>query len=185
MLESAGLMVKIEDYDNKVGFSERANVPIEPRLSMQWFLKYPCIQEAADAVADGDITFRPARWAKTYAHWLENIQDWCISRQLWWGHRIPVWYRKDKAEELRNAPALDASALENGSIYVGTEPPENPENWIQDNDVWTHGSPLAVAFLHHGWKPAPNLSHYGSCHRTGHHLLLGGPHDHGRLPLPA
>ena len=135
MLESAGLMVKIEDYDNKVGFSERANVPIEPRLSMQWFLKYPCIQEAADAVADGDITFRPARWAKTYAHWLENIQDWCISRQLWWGHRIPVWYRKDKAEELRNAPALDASALENGSIYVGTEPPENPENWIQDNDV--------------------------------------------------
>ena len=100
MLEAAGLMIKIEDYDNKVGFSERANVPIEPRLSMQWFLKYPCVQEAADAVADGEITFRPARWAKTYAHWLENIQDWCISRQLWWGHRIPVWYRKDKAEEL-------------------------------------------------------------------------------------
>ena len=135
MLEAAGLMIKIEDYDNKVGFSERANVPIEPRLSMQWFLKYPCVQEAADAVADGEITFRPARWAKTYAHWLENIQDWCISRQLWWGHRIPVWYRKDKAEELRNAPALDASALENGYIYVGTEPPADPENWTQDNDV--------------------------------------------------
>ena len=92
MLEAAGLMVKIEDYDNKVGFSERANVPIEPRLSMQWFLKYPCVKEAADAVAGGDITFRPARWAKTYAHWLENIQDWCISRQLWWGHQIPAWY---------------------------------------------------------------------------------------------
>ena len=135
MLEASGLMVNIEDYDNKVGFSERANVPIEPRLSMQWFLKYPCVKEAADAVAGGDITFRPARWAKTYAHWLENIQDWCISRQLWWGHRIPVWYRKDKAEELRNAPALDASALEQGFLYVGTEPPQDPDNWIQDNDV--------------------------------------------------
>lgn len=98
MLEAAGLMVKIEDYDNKVGFSERANVPIEPRLSMQWFLKYPCVKEAADAVAGGDITFRPARWAKTYAHWLENIQDWCISRQLWWGHRIPAWTCEDCGE---------------------------------------------------------------------------------------
>ena len=135
MLEASGLMVNVEDYDNKVGFSERANVPIEPRLSMQWFLKYPCVKEAADAVAGGDITFRPARWAKTYAHWLENIQDWCISRQLWWGHRIPVWYRKDKAEELRNALALDASALEQGFLYVGTEPPQDPDNWIQDNDV--------------------------------------------------
>lgn len=135
MLEAAGLMVKVDEYDNKVGFSERANVPIEPRLSMQWFLKYPCVKEAAEAVAGGDITFRPARWAKTYAHWLENIQDWCISRQLWWGHRIPVWYRKEKAEELRNAPALDASALAGDSLYVGTEPPSDPENWIQDSDV--------------------------------------------------
>lgn len=135
ILNSAGLLAKVEPYDNKVGFSERADVPIEPRLSMQWFLKYPCVKEAAEAVATGDITFRPARWAKTYAHWLENIQDWCISRQLWWGHRIPVWYRKDLAAQLKEAASLDASALDEGSIYVGTTPPTDPENWVQDDDV--------------------------------------------------
>ncbi|MEG0024232.1 MAG: valine--tRNA ligase [Akkermansia sp.] len=135
LLNAAGLLVKVEPYDNKVGFSERADVPVEPRLSMQWFLKYPCVKEAADAVAQGDITFRPARWAKTYAHWLENIQDWCISRQLWWGHRIPVWYRKDKADVLKEAASLDASALDDGSLYVGTTPPSDPENWVQDGDV--------------------------------------------------
>lgn len=135
MLEAAGLMEKIEAYVNKVGFSERADVPIEPRLSMQWFLKYPCVEQAAESVASGEIAFRPARWAKTYAHWLENIQDWCISRQLWWGHRIPVWYRKDKADELREATSLDSSNLEEGNLHVGTDAPADPENWVQDSDV--------------------------------------------------
>lgn len=135
LLDAQGLLAKVEEYENNVGFSERADVPIEPRLSMQWFLKYPCVQEAADAVAKGGIVFRPARWAKTYAHWLENIQDWCISRQLWWGHRIPVWYRKDKAAELMEAASLNAADAEAGLIYVGTAPPEDPENWIQDGDV--------------------------------------------------
>ena len=135
LLNAAGLLAKVEPYDNKIGYSERADVPIEPRLSMQWFLKYPCVKESADAVATGEIMFRPARWAKTYAHWLENIQDWCISRQLWWGHRIPVWYRKEQAGELREAASLDASALDDNSIYVGTTPPSDPENWIQDDDV--------------------------------------------------
>src|SRR3954471_131353 len=90
-LTELGLLEKEEPYTNNVGFSERADVPIEPRLSEQWFLKYPSTKQARDVVADGQMRFYPDRWAKVYDHWMSNIQDWCISRQLWWGHRIPVW----------------------------------------------------------------------------------------------
>ncbi len=95
-LEAAGLMEKIEDYDNKVGFSERTNVPIEPKLSAQWFLKMQHFADIAlDPVMDDEIEFYPKKYKNTYRHWLENIKDWCISRQLWWGHRIPAYYFKD------------------------------------------------------------------------------------------
>ena len=93
MLEEAGNLVKIEDYTNKVGFSERTNEVIEPKLSLQWFCKMgELAKPALDAVMNGDIQFHPEKFKNTYAHWMENIKDWCISRQLWWGHRIPAWY---------------------------------------------------------------------------------------------
>ena len=92
-LQAAGLMEKVEDYDNKVGFSERTNVPIEPKLSTQWFLKMQNFADIAlNPVMDDDIEFYPKKYKNTYRHWLENNKDWCISRQLWWGHRIPAYY---------------------------------------------------------------------------------------------
>ena len=118
-LRELGLLVKEEPYQNNVGYSERADVPIEPRLSEQWFLKYPKVAESLAAVKNGTIAFRPERWSNVYDHWMQNIQDWCISRQLWWGHRIPVWYRKDN-------PAC---------VHVDIHPPADPENWTQEEDV--------------------------------------------------
>jgi valyl-tRNA synthetase len=125
LLEARGLLAKAEPYENNIGFSDRSDVPIEPRLSEQWFLRYPKTKEALAVVRDHLIRFFPAHWEKVYAQWLENIRDWCISRQVWWGHRIPAWYRKERSET-RN-PKYE--------IYVGIEPPPAPENWIQDEDT--------------------------------------------------
>jgi valyl-tRNA synthetase len=94
LLAEIGAMVKEEPHVNNVGYSERADVPIEPRLSEQWFLKYPSQETSRNVVASGKMQFHPDRWAKVYEHWMGGLQDWCISRQLWWGHRVPVWSAK-------------------------------------------------------------------------------------------
>ncbi|MDR3627082.1 MAG: valine--tRNA ligase [Ignavibacteriaceae bacterium] len=117
--EELGLLAKVEDYQNKVGYSERGGVPIEPYLSEQWFMKMDELAAPAiEAVRSGKIKFYPDHWIKTYEHWMSGIKDWCISRQLWWGHRIPVWYNNATKE-----------------IYCSITPPDDPENWTQDEDV--------------------------------------------------
>jgi len=112
MLKEQGVLVEEKPYENNVGFSQRADVPIEPRLSEQWFLKYPAVEQSKACVAEGRMKFHPDRWAKVYDHWLTNIQDWCISRQLWWGHRIPVW-RAPLHEVSNKLPKELSAALEN------------------------------------------------------------------------
>ena len=141
LLREIGSLVKEEPYQNNVGYSERADVPIESRLSEQWFLKYPSQQASREVVAKGEMRFFPDRWAKVYDHWLEGIQDWCISRQVWWGHRIPVWYRKNDEARMTNAEKSDSSfvighsSLPTSSIWCDAEPPPDAENWEQDPDV--------------------------------------------------
>lgn len=119
-LQEMGVLVEIEEHMHSVGHSERSGAVVEPYLSTQWFVKMQPLADAAIALQNSDdsVKFVPDRFEKTYLRWMENIRDWCISRQLWWGHRIPAWYH-----------------IETGEIYVNEEPPADIENWTQDNDV--------------------------------------------------
>ena len=132
-LEAAGLMEKIEDYDNKVGFSERTNVPIEPKLSTQWFLRMQHFADIAlSPVMDDEIEFYPKKYKNTYRHWLENIKDWCISRQLWWGHRIPAYYFKDA--EGKNATVVAETEEEALKLAQEINPSVTAADLEQESD---------------------------------------------------
>ena len=121
-LEAAGLLEKVEAYENKVGYSERTNVPIEPKLSMQWFLKMEHLaQIALTPVMNDDLKFYPPKFKNTYRHWMENIKDWCISRQLWWGHRIPAYYLPEGGYVVAETPekALELAKQKNPALTMG------------------------------------------------------------------
>ena len=142
-LQEAGVLIRIEEHMHSVGHSERSGAVVEPYLSAQWFVK---MQPLADASLElqkdeeGKVHFVPARFENTYSRWMENIRDWCISRQLWWGHQIPAWYHN-----------------ETGEIYVGKEAPADAENWTQDEDVLdTWFSSALWPFSTMGWPDEAN-----------------------------
>lgn len=160
--EAAGVIDHIEEHVHQVGHSQRTGVIVEPYLSKQWFVKMkPLAQEVLDnqEIEDQKIHFVPLRFEKTFTQWLENIEDWCISRQLWWGHRIPAWTHK-----------------ETGEIYVGMEDPKDPENWIQDEDVldtWFSSGLWPFSTL--GWpEDTEDLKRYfpNDCLVTGYDIIF-------------
>jgi valyl-tRNA synthetase len=147
-LQEEGVLFKIEEHLHSVGHSERSGAVVEPYLSTQWFVKMqPLADEAIKLQSQEEkVNFVPERFEKTYLRWMENIRDWCISRQLWWGHRIPAWYHKDT-----------------GEVYVDHEPPNDIENWEQDNDVLdTWFSSALWPFSTMGWpdKEAADFKRY-------------------------
>jgi valyl-tRNA synthetase len=161
-LKEQGVLFKIEEHLHSVGHSERSGAVIEPYLSTQWFVKMKPLAEAAINLqkGEGKVHFVPERFEKTYLHWMENIRDWCISRQLWWGHRIPAWYHK-----------------ETGEIYVDTKPPADIENWEQDKDVLdTWFSSALWPFSTLGWPDvdAADFKRYypTDCLVTGYDIIF-------------
>ncbi|ONK22296.1 valine--tRNA ligase [Bacillus sp. VT-16-64] len=161
-LQEKGILFKIEEHMHSVGHSERSGAVVEPYLSTQWFVKMQPLAQAAVELqkTDEKVNFVPDRFEKTYLHWMENIRDWCISRQLWWGHRIPAWYHK-----------------QTGEMYVGHEAPEDEENWEQDNDVLdTWFSSALWPFSTMGW-PETDANDYKryyptDCLVTGYDIIF-------------
>src|SRR5687768_8915628 len=135
LLEEKNQLAKVEDYTSSVGFSERTDAVIEPRLSLQWFLKMKEITKPAlKHVMNDDIQLIPSKFKNTYSHWMENVRDWCISRQLWWGHRIPAWYDEDgnyvvaKTED--EAKRVHASKWPQAKSQKLTQDPDVMDTWF-------------------------------------------------------
>ncbi|MDZ5470793.1 valine--tRNA ligase (plasmid) [Bacillus sp. 31A1R] len=161
-LQDADVLFKIEEHMHSVGHSERSGAVVEPYLSTQWFVKMQPLADEAIALQSKEekVNFVPDRFEKTYLHWMENIRDWCISRQLWWGHRIPAWYHN-----------------ETGEVHVDHEPPADIENWTQDNDVLdTWFSSALWPFSTMGWpeEDAPDFKRYypTACLVTGYDIIF-------------
>lgn len=145
-LEREGLIDRVENHHHAVGRCQRCDTVVEPYLSNQWFVKMkPLAEPALQAAQEGKLKFHPERWTKVYCHWLENIRDWCISRQLWWGHQIPVWYHKTT-----------------GEMHCSVNGPSDPENWQRDSDVLdTWFSSWLWPFSTFGWpEQTPELKRF-------------------------
>ncbi len=162
-MEAAGLTIKTEAYNTRIPRSQRGGEVVEPLMSTQWYVRIqPLADKALAAVRNGDIKIVPQRYEKVYFHWLENIQDWCISRQLWWGHRIPAWYREKDGDP-------------QGEIYVGGEAPSG-DGWVMEEDVldtWFSSGLWTFSTL--GWPAASaDLDRYYPTHvmETGHDILF-------------
>ena len=153
-LEELELLEKIEDMEHNIALSDRSKSPVEPMISEQWFVKMkPLAEPAIEALHKGWLNFRPQRWGKVYLHWLENVHDWCISRQLWWGHRIPVWYDED------DVPAASVTDLKIGDAHPETGKPlvrQDPDVL----DTWASSWLWPMATL--GWpdKDSPDLKRF-------------------------
>lgn len=162
-MEAEGLTIKVEDYTTRLPRSQRGGEVVEPLLSTQWFVRMDAIAEKAlNAVRQGDIKIVPERFTKVYYHWLENIQDWCVSRQLWWGHRIPAWYREKDGDP-------------EGEIYVGRTAPKG-DGWVAEEDVldtWFSSGLWPFSTL--GWpEETPDLARYypTDIMETGYDILF-------------
>ncbi len=186
-LQAEGLLEKIQPHTNRVGISYRSKAVVEPYMSTQWFVRMtPFAEKLRSAVADGKVKLIPKNWENTYFHWIDNLRDWCISRQLWWGHRIPIWYRRD-----------DPSSM---ICHDGPDVPEavqaDPDGWVQDDDVldtWFSSGLWPFATL--GWpEQTPELKKFypNAVLVTGHDILffwvarmiLMGEYAMGQVPFP-
>lgn len=186
-LKEKGFLQKTEPHVNRVGVSYRSKAVIEPYMSKQWFVRMDGFaKKMRAAVAEGKTKLIPSHWESTYFHWIDNLRDWCISRQLWWGHRIPIWYHKENPEQI--------------ICYAGTDvPPEvkaNPDQWVQDSDVldtWFSSALWPFATL--GWpNQTPELKRFypNAVLVTGHDILffwvarmiMMGEYSMGEVPFP-